>query len=438
MNKSITTELAADWKTITLLVLLVLTFTGCSLNPPTKITVEVERPSTLNTAGIKRIAVMPFEVDDPSYRGLASYATSAVTERVNKTNRFILVDASEIQRLQKSNQNVENYVDAMFIGRITRAVYENDSKVSQSSTTYYTKVEVEFTYSLKMARDGRLIGPISKRGVASASDGRGYPSAEGLFRNALTSQIALIGQDIAPYKSEEYRVLAEDKTGISGIEEGMNKALAQVKAQNYKLALDSYLEIYERYKSTAAAENASILYEALGDTESALSIMQKVYDDTGNPTTQLVIARLSKNLDDKAKIAASKHQNPVNSVTVVASKEILKVLPDKAVVWFYNNSPNNTMVEAVIDNLTSVFIHKEIGIVDRQNTVLVEAEQKLQMSGAVSDAEVLKIGNAAGAKVIVIVGITGSGAVRRLQVRVLDIKRGVPIMQSDASDKWQL
>jgi hypothetical protein len=96
------------------------------------------------------------------------------------------------------------------------------------------------------------------------------------------------------------------------------------------------------------------------------------------------------------------------------------------------------MVEAVVDNLTSGFIQKGIGIVDRQNTVLVEAEQKRQMSGAVSDAEILRIGNAAGAKMIVIIGITGSGAMRRLQVRVLDIERGIPIMQSDTNDKWQL
>jgi len=449
MNKSITAELAANSKTITLLVLLILTLTGCG---PTRIPVQVERPSTLNTTGIKRIAVMPFEADNPLYSGLASYATSAVADRVRGTNRFTLVDASEVQRLQKSNQSVENYVDAMFIGRITRAVYNNDTKTTAGwtdkkgryyppVTTYYTSVEVEFSYSLKMARDGRLIGPISRKGVNSASSGDGYPSAEGLLRNALTSQIALIGQDIAPYKSTELRTFAEDKTGISTVKTEMKEAMAHVKAQNYKLALDSYLGIYERYKSPAAAENASILYEALGDMESALKIMQRVYDDTGNPTAQLVIARLSKNLEDKAKIAASEQEDtrqPVDKVTAFANEEIQKVLPSEAVVWFYNNSPGNTMVEAVVDNLTADFIRKGIGIVDRQNAELVEAEQKLQVSGAVNDAEIVRIGNAAGAKAIVIIGITGSGAMRRLQVRVLDIEKGVPIMQSDTDERWQL
>jgi len=388
---------------------------------------------------------MPFEADNPSYNALALYATSVATDRIRETERFTLVDASEVRHIQRRRQNVENYVDAMFIGRIIRTATEKDSKTSQhkdkkgntyNSTTYYTKVEIEFSYSIKMARDGSLIGPISRKGVASAYSSEGYPSADELLRDALTSQMAFIRQDIAPYKSREMRTLAEDKTEDYVLKTEMKEALAHVKAQNYKLALQSYLGIYERYKSPAAGENASIIYEALGDTESALNIIRRVYNDTGNPTTQLVIARLSKILDDKAKLSASDQQDPINRVTAFASEEIQKVLPSGTVVWLYNNSPRNAMVEAVVDNLTSGFIRKGIGVVDRQNTALVAAEQRLQLSGAVSDAEMVKIGNAAGAKIIVIIGITGSGAMRRLQVRVLDIERGIPIMQSNTDERW--
>jgi len=60
MNKYTSAEVAANWRVITLFVLLILTLTGCG---PTRIPVKVDRPSTLNTTGIKRIAVMPFEVD---------------------------------------------------------------------------------------------------------------------------------------------------------------------------------------------------------------------------------------------------------------------------------------------------------------------------------------------------------------------------------------
>ena len=435
-------KLAANWKTIMPFMLLVLTLTSCG---PTRVPVEVDRLPTLNTSGIKRIAVMPFEADNHSYNALASYATSVATEKIRETGRFTLVDASEVIRIQRRRQSVENYVDAMFIGRIIRTVTENETKTSQSkdkegniinSTTYYTTVGVEFSYSIKMARDGSLIGPIFRKGVASAYSKDGYPSADGLLRAALISQMAFIRQDIAPYKSKEMRTIAEDKTGDDVLKTEMKEALAHVKAQNYKLALQAYLGIYERYKSTAAGENASIIYEVLGDTESALNIMQRVYNDTGNPTTQLVIARLRKIIDDKAKLSASEQQDPINRVTAFASEEIQKVLPSNAVVWLYNSSPSNAMVEAVVDNITAGFIRKGIGVVDRQNTALVAAEQRLQLSGAVNDAEMVKIGNAAGAKTVVIIGIAGSGAMRRLQVRVLDIERGIPIMQSDTDERW--
>jgi hypothetical protein len=417
-----------------LLALLVLIFTGCGT---TRIPVEVDKPSTLNTSGIKRIAVMPFETDNHSYSGLASYATSIATERIRETGRFTLVDASEIRHLQRRRQIVESYVDAMLIGRIMRANVALDSKTNKHtdkkgnvthSTTYYTKVEIEFNYSLKMARDGRLIGPVSRRGVADAYSSDGYPSSDSLLRYALAYQLSFIRMDIAPYKSIEIRTFAKDKTDDEAVNTEMKEALAQVKAQNYKLALQAYLGIYERHKSTAAAINASILYEVLGDTESALSIMQKAHDETGNPTAQLVIARLNRILADKAKLAASE-QDPLSKVTAFAIEEIQKVLSGDAAVWLYNNSPGNTMVEAVIDNLTADFIRKEIGIVDMQ---------KLQISGIVSDAEMVRIGNAAGAKTIIIIGITGFGAMRRLQVRVLDIERGIPIMQSDTDERWQL
>jgi hypothetical protein len=301
-------------RVLALLVLLVLTLTGCG---PTRIQVEVDRPSTLNTTGIKRIAVMPFEADNHSYTGLALYATSAVAERIRETERFTLVDASEIRHIQRRRQSVESYVDAMFIGRITRAVVENDAKTSQykdnkgnisHSTTYYTKVEVEFSYSLKMARDGSLIGPISRIGIASTYSNDGYPSADGLLREALISQIALVRQDIAPYKSKEMRTFTEDKTGGDAVKTEMKEVLSHVKAQNYKLALEAYLGIYERHKSLAAAENASIIYEVLGDTESAFNVMQKAYEDTGNPAAKSVIDRLSKILEDKAKLAASEQE----------------------------------------------------------------------------------------------------------------------------------
>jgi hypothetical protein len=256
----------------------------------------------------------------------------------------------------------------------------------------------------------------------------------------VNSQLTFLGQDIAPHTVTENRALAKDKSKDKVLQAEMKDALAQVKEGNYKAALEAYLGIYEQYKSFAAAENASILHEAFGDTQIAANFMRRVFDETGNPRALEVLARLNRILQDQATLASdySDAGNQTERVAVFASGEIQKVLPRDARVWIYNNAMTNPMAVAVVDNITSDFIRKGIRVVDRQNIALIEAEQKLQMSGFVSDNDFVSIGNAAGANIIAVIDITGTGAIRRLQVRVLNIERGVPIMQSDTSEKWQL
>jgi len=419
----------------------------------TTIQLRVQRPPTLNTAGIKRIAIMPFEAasHDKTYRETAQYATTAATNRIQALNYFTLIDPSEIERLRKNNQSIESYVDALFTGRITRI----DSKDSTSEgqyknkdgdiihyTTYERNVEIEFNYSLTRSRDGSLIGPVSRKGSGSSSSQNKdeVKSTADLLRSIINSQLGSLGREIAPYTAIENRDLAKDNSKDKALQAEMKDALAQVKAGNYKIALTAYLGIYERYKSFAAAENASILHESFGDTQTAAIFMQRVSEETGNPRAWTIIARLNKILQDQATLASEYADNrgQTERIAAFASDEIQKVLPKNAQVWIYNNAAANPLAAAVVDNITSGFIRKGIRVVDRQNAALIEAEQKFQMSGSVSDNDFLSIANTAGANTIVVIGISGSGATRRLQVRVLDIEKRIAIMQSDTGEKWQL
>ncbi|MDR2717189.1 MAG: hypothetical protein LBB89_03875 [Treponema sp.] len=429
--------------------LLVLIFSACA----TTVQLRVQRPPSLNTAGIKRIAIMPFEAASPDrvYREMAQHATTVATNRIQAMNYFTLIDPSEIERLRKDNQSIENHVDALFTGRITRVNSKDSSSQGQYKnkdgetiyyTTYQRDAEIEFTYSLTRSRDGSLIGPVSKRGSDSSSSQNSgdLKSAAELLRSIVNSQLGWLGRDIAPYTAIENRTLATDKSKDKVLQAEMKNALAQVKEGNYKIALEAYLGIYERYSSFAAAENASILHETFGDTQIAANFMRQVYDETGNPRAREVLARLNKILQDQATLASeyANDRSQTERVAAFASDEIQKVLPTGARVWVYNNAAANSLADAVVDDITAAFIRKGIRVVDRQNAALIEAEQKFQMSGYVSDDDFLSIGNAAGANTIVVVGITGSGAIRRLQVRVLDIEKGVAIMQSDTGERWQL
>jgi hypothetical protein len=168
--------------------------------------------------------------------------------------------------------------------------------------------------------------------------------------------------------------------------------------------------------------------------------MQQAYNVTGNPRALQVLARLNRILQDQARLASDYGStgSQTDKVAVFAIGEIQKALPKNARVWIYNNANTNLVAVGIVDNITSGFIRQGIGVVDRQSAGLIEAEQKFQMSGYVSDNDLLSICQAAGANTLVVVDITGTGSMRRLSVRVLDIESRISIMQSDTSERWQL
>jgi hypothetical protein len=424
----------------------ILVLTGCS----TSIQLAVKRPPTLNTSGINRIAVMPFEANGRNDE-ISKYATTVAASNIRAMNHFTLVDPSEVGRLRYYNRNIESIADATFVGHITRTAASSDAKPWSykdndgnivDGTTYTTTVEVDLDYSLVRARDGSLIGPVSKRGRRSASSDEGYPSASALMRQVIDGELKFVGRDLAPYMSIERRVFAVDKTRNAALKADMKSARALVKAGSYKQALDAYLRIYEQYKSVAAAENASILYESFGNIRSAVDIMRQAYDESGNPKAKAALDRLDKNIMDQETLASEygDKKSLTEKAAVYASSEIRRFLPQGAKVLIYNTTPGNEKAAVVLDNVTSDFIKAGISVVDRDqlSAALIQEELTTQMSGAVSDDDIVRVGNAVGANTIVMLGVEGSGALRRLRVKVLDVEKRSPIMQSDAGEKWQL
>jgi len=424
--------------------LLVLFASSCG----TSINVQVQHPPALNTSGIKRIAIMPFE-SSAANREMAQYATTAITKKIQETNYFTLVSSSEIERLRRNNQSIENYVDATFSGQIIKidskretikGTYKDKHGKTITYFDYTVNVDIEFNYSFVLARDGRLIGPVTKKKSTSASSREKFPETNELVKEAINSQIYYIKQDIIPYTTYEARYFAGESSSDKVLKTEMKTALELVKAGGYKGALDLYHGIYERHGNVAAALNAAILHELLNGTAVAANFIRQVYDETGNMKVLDYLAKLNLILKDQETLANdySDNRNRTDRVAAFASEEIQKVLPKGAKVWIHNNAANNSITAAVADNITSDFLKKGISVVDRQNAGLIEAERKFQMSGYVSDNDFVSIGNAAGANTIVVIDISGTGAGRRLQVRVLNVEKSIPIMQSDTSDKWQI
>jgi len=420
---------------------------GCA----TKISLSVQRTPTLDTKGIKRIAIMPFTTSGSGTQSAASHATQVAQSRIQETNNFTLVNAQEIQRLQSSRQSIESHVDALFSGQITSvrsgdrsSQHQRTNRQTGVTTTYYIytrEVEVQFNYFFTRARDGSLIGPVSKRGTTSYSteNQSSLPSVDSLVANVITRELRNLARDVAPYTITVNRSL--EKEPDKNLKPLMETALAQVKAGSYKQALDSYLEIYRNNKSVPAAINASILYEAIGETQTAADFMQGVFATTGNPRANEVVQRLNRELAEAAGVSDyASAQRASSAAATHAQEEITKILPRNPRLWISNNASadNQALVNDVIDDLTSLFLRSGVQIIDRQSIDLILAEQNFQMSGNVSDNDFVGIGRLAGANAIAVINITGTAATRRLQVRVLDIERGTVLFQSDTGENWQL
>jgi TolB-like protein len=428
----------------------VLVLSGCA----TRIPLQVQRTPTLNTSGIQRVAVMPF---DGRYFGVAQYATNVAASKIQETGNFTLISPAVIGPRRRAGQDFADLVDALFIGEITRIGEESGSRTGERTVknkdgsertetyiTYYRNVEVEFTYSLVRARDGAVIGPVTRRGATGASSGESgrLASAEALARRIVDVQMATLYRDIVPYTLTVRRVMAKETN--KALQPQMESALAQVKAGNYKIARDAYLAIYENSKSMAAAENASVILEALGETQVAADLMGRIFDETGNPKAKNILARLNKELQESAMVdeyqdTQKDARSPAEKAAEVASAEVQNHLSGNARVWIINNSSaENVLANNVIDNITAALIRRGITVVDRQNTELILEEQKFQMSGHVNDADIVRAGNLAGVNNVIMVSVLGAGAMRRLQVRVIDVQRGTVVMQSDTGDRWSL
>jgi hypothetical protein len=430
--------------------LLALALVLASCSSP-KVALNVQRAPTLNTSGIQRVAVMPFESARHGYQAVAKHATSVAAGKIQATNNFTLVSYAMVEPRRRAGQSFDDLVDALFTGQIMNIDEKSDCSSKsytdkKGETTVHTtcirEVQVEFNYSFIRSRDGTIIGPVAKKGSASASSDNmgGLPSIEALAINVVDAQMAYMHRGIAPYTVTVTRPLAKESD--KALQPQMEAALAHVNSGNYIAARDAYISIYDISKSMAAAENASIILEALGETKAAADLIQRVAAETGNPRAREILARLNMELQQTAAVGefkAKDSRSPAEKVAKIAFEETQKHFPDSARVWIINNSAaENVLINNVIDNMAAAFLKNGITIVDRQNTALVQAEQRFQMSGHVNDDDIVGIGNMAGVNRVIILSVIGSGPLRRLQVRVLDVQRGILLMQSDTDEKWSL
>lgn len=414
----------------------------------TTVGMDVQRTPAMDTTDIQRVAVMPFTAaTGPS--GLASALHTHTLTRLQATNAFTLVDPSVVNAARQRGAGIDSYIDAMLNGQIT-GFSENTTAIPREFrdrqgnvrrwTDHQRDVSVSFSYNFVRARDGSVIGPVQRSGSLSATADSvgGLPSSMDLAQRIIQNELRLFYRDVVPHTVRVNRRMEREPN--RDIRRQMDVANSLMRGGNYIAARETYVAIWEQTGSIAAAINASILYEAAGETASAANLMSQVSARTGNPRATGVLSRLNQELAQQAGFAAfTDTRTPVERVSSHAIGEVGRVLPHAARVWIHNDATaNQGLANDVIDNMLSAFISRGIPVVERQMIELILAEQNLHMGGSVSDADFVSIGNLAGANTIAIVSITGTGAARRLQVRVLDIETGTVTMQSGTGSEWSL
>jgi hypothetical protein len=273
----------------------------------------MEQPPLFNTACIKRIAIMPFDYDSEVHYGsnLAARATASVVNQIQGMGLFTLVDdpsqADVILTGRITQSNVTKYTGK------TTAMIESKDYVSKSNSVYKIDTRVELSYSFKMAKDGKVIGPFSRKGNGYDWSSNGYPYDGFALDAALDNAIwyPAVSRNLVPHKDIEMRGLVEDKKGNKAIKKEMKEAAALAKAQDYKAALEAYLSIYEEHKSPAAALNAAILHQSLGDLEAALEMLKKATDEAGTPIEPYIpeyAEALSNYIEGRERLAAFKQE----------------------------------------------------------------------------------------------------------------------------------
>jgi len=442
----------ADKRTVPLQIvytlLIFFTLAGCG----TTIQIQAQRTPTLDTAGIQRIAIMPFEAlsRNAVYQNAARYATNVATGKIQATNHFTLVSPTVISNFGARNEGLENYVDALFTGQITRIEEKTITQQGQKKDKetdeiitydyYVREVEVDFNYSLVRARDGTIIGLITKKGKNSDTQEitSNLASVDSLVNKIIDSQMSTIQRDVAPHKITISRTLERENN--KELRKQMDTAIAYVRNGNYRAARQIYLDAWNSHRSVASAVNVSILYEAAGETWNAANFMQQVYSETGSPLARDVLARLNKELTEQTKVEQfGNAQIPIERVAGKAASEVQKALPARARLWIHNNTEYyHSLARDIIDNMTSALVKNGVSVIERQLIDTVIGEQEFHLSGYVNDSNMVRYGNLAGANTVAIVSISGSGAMRRLQIRVLDIESGTVLMQSGTGSEWNL
>jgi hypothetical protein len=89
------------------------------------------------------------------------------------------------------------------------------------------------------------------------------------------------------------------------------------------------------------------------------------------------------------------------------------------------SSNNHELSQFIADELEVMLVRNKCVVVDRISLDKIRQEQRFQLSGEVDERSAVSIGKIAGAKVVIVGSISGSGSLRRIRLRALNTENAL-------------
>ncbi len=322
---------------------LIITLTGCS----TTVAFDVLKPAEVNMSEYRTLAVFdyePYELTKEYFAGklilsylfgsqeigstgfrlylddeIARYMTDRTINTLGRTGYFTIIRPDQLRPFQNYNtamllSNRSLYeslgVDAAILGTIedmdySETVDEREKKIWNEETEVYDtqieayfiqEVELGISYTVVDVRQGTILATEylsgRKRDSTFIKDPDTFqaPSLENLYKEIARGFETQISRKLAPYYVREYRNIKDDKS-----KDPRSKTAKEfIKSSMYKNALNLYLEMWYESGNTSAGFNAAIVYEVLGQFDSAIAVIKDVYDSTGLPDAYKEYKRLEQ------------------------------------------------------------------------------------------------------------------------------------------------
>jgi hypothetical protein len=382
-----------------------LVLAGCATTVP----INSVREPTIDTTGIQRLVIQPFEnasgLRGPDAVQLTRYLSEQAEQRITAAGKFTIVGPADPN------------ADGVFSGELRSVTHKDSQEQKQGKrngqdavwTEYTRTVSLEFSYSVISSRTGAPVGKVVKTGstMSSAIDSPAeLADVLSLAKSVVDTEIRGLQNDIVPHIVSVSRKLMNETSKDKIVKAKMKDALALVKNGNYAAALEQFDTIDREHGSAAARNNAGILREAIAANEAAAAELARLLEDSGGLAGKAV---------EQALGALNAYLPPGANISLMITR-----------------STERDRIEYVVDQLTKAITREgRLTVVDRSNQALISNEQQFQMSGEVSDDSAAAVGRQLGVTYMVLCSIRGTGSLRRFNVRILNIETAAITSQTD-------